>query len=826
MSWKIQSAVRRAVLMAVLSVVLVAPVMVVHAQDAQEPSPTPAPTPTPEPTPIPATEIPDRAAAIGPLLRDAVASTDISEEIQKIAQDFENEQEHLVELTEETQRRLEAEGPASIIEEAQNAWLRSAGNLEGWLSTLKAHSTTIAGQRQRLDEERQLWELTMESADEVELPEALRQQVEDTLEAVDRAEAAVRTNRDDALTLQSAVAREKAAVDEMLAAQKDEIARRRRSIIGLDSPPLWSTFAAPGLDGGPSEQMTTMWKKNSESIQVYVVDQADGLMRQGLFLVLLSITLIALRRRAALWVQQDRSLQPTVEVLNRPLAAAFIVTMLLGGVFHPRAPGAWIDLMGLCILLALLRLLPGMLPTSMRSGAYLLALVYFLEKVTHLAPDGNLVNRLALFALSIAGAVSCHWLYSKVRGGDAKISDGWMRTVVFGARLAFLAFVAGTLANLIGAVGFAMLIVMGTLAGVYAAVLFWVGMKLLQAIVRVALLTRTARNLAIVRLHADTVRKNLFRVIRVLVIIGWAAMTLRGFGALDETLDGLRKAVESQISIGDFSVSPGDILIFIVVVWLAFKISQLLRFVLEADVMPHMDLPRGVPGAITRVTHYAIVVVGVMIGASAAGLDFSRINLIVGALGVGIGFGLQTVVNNFVSGLILLFERPIRVGDKVQLAELFGTVKNIGMRASIVRTFQGAEVIVPNANLISAEVINWTLSDERRRMDLPVGVAYGTDPQVVIDILVGVANDHSEVLSDPAPAALFLGFGDSSIDFQLRAWTRTNYVQVSSDLLVGVNHALVDAGIEIPFPQRDLHLRSVDPIAAEALPGRARDDGK
>ena len=806
--------------MAVLSVVLVAPVMVVHAQDAQEPSPTPAPTPTPEPTPIPATEIPDRAAAIGPLLRDAVASTDISEEIQKIAQDFENEQEHLVELTEETQRRLEAEGPASIIEEAQNAWLRSAGNLEGWLSTLKAHSTTIAGQRQRLDEERQLWELTMESADEVELPEALRQQVEDTLEAVDRAEAAVRTNRDDALTLQSAVAREKAAVDEMLAAQKDEIARRRRSIIGLDSPPLWSTFAAPGLDGGPSEQMTTMWKKNSESIQVYVVDQADGLMRQGLFLVLLSITLIALRRRAALWVQQDRSLQPTVEVLNRPLAAAFIVTMLLGGVFHPRAPGAWIDLMGLCILLALLRLLPGMLPTSMRSGAYLLALVYFLEKVTHLAPDGNLVNRLALFALSIAGAVSCHWLYSKVRGGDAKISDGWMRTVVFGARLAFLAFVAGTLANLIGAVGFAMLIVMGTLAGVYAAVLFWVGMKLLQAIVRVALLTRTARNLAIVRLHADTVRKNLFRVIRVLVIIGWAAMTLRGFGALDETLDGLRKAVESQISIGDFSVSPGDILIFIVVVWLAFKISQLLRFVLEADVMPHMDLPRGVPGAITRVTHYAIVVVGVMIGASAAGLDFSRINLIVGALGVGIGFGLQTVVNNFVSGLILLFERPIRVGDKVQLAELFGTVKNIGMRASIVRTFQGAEVIVPNANLISAEVINWTLSDERRRMDLPVGVAYGTDPQVVIDILVGVANDHSEVLSDPAPAALFLGFGDSSIDFQLRAWTRTNYVQVSSDLLVAMNAALAEAGIEIPFPQRDLHLRSVDGDAADRLSAR------
>ena len=460
----------------------------------------------------------------------------------------------------------------------------------------------------------------------------------------------------------------------------------------------------------------------------------------------------------------------------------------------------------------------------MRSGAYLLAILYFLKKVVDLAPDGNLVNRLALLALSLTGAASCHWLYSKVREGDANISEGWSRTVVFGARVAFLAFVAGTLANLIGAVGFAMLVVMGTLQGIFAAILFWVAAVLLRAIVRVVLLTRTARHLAIVRLHADTVRRSLFRLIHVLMVIGWAKGTLEGFGALDATIDGLKKAVESKISIGDFSVSPGDILIFFVVVWLTFKISQLLRFVLEADVLPHLDLPRGVPGAITRLSHYTIVVVGVMIAAVAAGFDFSRINLIVGALGVGIGFGLQNVVNNFVSGLILLFERPVRVGDKVQLATLFGTVKNIGMRASVVRTFQGAEVIVPNANLISAEVVNWTLSDDRRRMELAVGVAYGTDPKVVIDILVGVVKDHPEVLDDPEPAALFLGFGDSSLDFQLRAWTRTDYVRVSSDLLVSVNAALAEAGIEIPFPQRDLHLRSVDTEVAETFSDRPRRD--
>ena len=249
----------QAVSTAVLAVVLMAPAGAIHAQEAEQPAATPAPTPTPEPTPIPATEIPDRAAAVGPLLRAAIASTDIGDEIESVAKDFESEQEHLVELTEETRHRMEVGGPASIIEEAQNSWLRSANRLDEWLSTLKTHSTTIAEKKQRLEEERQLWQLTASVADEVELPEALRQQVVDTLAAIDGAENAVRANRDSVLTLQSNVAREKAAVDEMLAEQEDEIARRRRSIVGLDSPPLWKTFAAPGLDGAPSEQLAAMW---------------------------------------------------------------------------------------------------------------------------------------------------------------------------------------------------------------------------------------------------------------------------------------------------------------------------------------------------------------------------------------------------------------------------------------------------------------------------------------------------------------------------------------------------------------------------------------
>jgi small-conductance mechanosensitive channel len=155
----------------------------------------------------------------------------------------------------------------------------------------------------------------------------------------------------------------------------------------------------------------------------------------------------------------------------------------------------------------------------------------------------------------------------------------------------------------------------------------------------------------------------------------------------------------------------------------------------------------------------------------------------------------------------------------VQLGQLWGTVSRIGVRSSTVRTFEGAEVIVPNANLISQEVTNWTLSDYRRRMEILVGVAYGTNPRKVMEVLLNAAKSDDRLLSNPEPSVLFLGFGDSSLDFSLRAWTDQfdSFVRIRSDLTLAVHDGLYANNIEIPFPQRDLHLRSVDSQAVARI---------
>jgi small-conductance mechanosensitive channel len=244
--------------------------------------------------------------------------------------------------------------------------------------------------------------------------------------------------------------------------------------------------------------------------------------------------------------------------------------------------------------------------------------------------------------------------------------------------------------------------------------------------------------------------------------------------------------------------------------------------VIELDVMGRMDLRRGVAVTVGSLLRYALIAVAFLVAMAAIGIDLSNLAILGGALGVGIGFGLQNIVNNFISGLLLAFERPIGIGDTVQVGPHTGDVKEIGIRASVIRTFDGAEVIVPNLELITKDVVNWTRTGTRRRIEIPVGAAYGTDPERVIKLLLEVAEQHPDVRANPAPVALFTGFGDSALTFVLRAWTDSlDWPKVRSDLTVGTNTALRDACIEVPFPQRDLHLRSVDIEALKDLRGEA-----
>ncbi|MEJ2160658.1 MAG: mechanosensitive ion channel, partial [Chromatiales bacterium] len=198
--------------------------------------------------------------------------------------------------------------------------------------------------------------------------------------------------------------------------------------------------------------------------------------------------------------------------------------------------------------------------------------------------------------------------------------------------------------------------------------------------------------------------------------------------------------------------------------------ARFLDTVLNEDVFPRIDLPRGVPYAISTLTRYTLIVIGFMVALAAAGIELGKLTIIAGGLGVGIGFGLQTIVSNFVSGLILLFERPLKVGDAITVKSLTGEIRSIGIRASSIRTSDGAEVILPNSQLIAEAVTNWTFRGRRRRIEIQVGVKGGVAAQDIIELLQNVARQHKSILNTPPPNAVLTKYSESSLDFQLQVW--------------------------------------------------------
>jgi potassium efflux system protein len=245
----------------------------------------------------------------------------------------------------------------------------------------------------------------------------------------------------------------------------------------------------------------------------------------------------------------------------------------------------------------------------------------------------------------------------------------------------------------------------------------------------------------------------------------------------------------------------------LVAVWIA--ISALTR-VLKVHVLRATHMERGVQEAVALLTRYTLVFLGAIVVLQIWGIDASSLTFVASVLGVGIGFGLQHIANNFVSGLVVSLERPIQPGDFVQVGEWTGTVERIGPRNTEIRTNDNVSILVPNSRFLETEVVNWSHNDPVCRLRVPVGVAYGSDIGRVRAALLASARSHPEVISDPRPRVEFRGFGDSALDFELQVWTRDprNQFRLTSDLNYRIEANLRHYGIAIPFPQRDLHLRS------------------
>jgi len=264
------------------------------------------------------------------------------------------------------------------------------------------------------------------------------------------------------------------------------------------------------------------------------------------------------------------------------------------------------------------------------------------------------------------------------------------------------------------------------------------------------------------------------------------------------------------ITIGKTRITVLNVCYVIIFLLLISHISRIIRKALQDEVLPRTRLDIGARASLVNVVVYSLWVLAIYTGINILGIDLSSLAFLAGALGIGIGFGLQNIVNNFISGIILLFDPSIQVGDMVQIGEDWGTVNRINIRTTIVQTFDNAALIIPNSHMLSDRVTNWSYKDPKVRRQVDVGVAYGSDVQLVRKVLLEIVNDMPEIMDDPAPRVDFMDFGDSALIFRVRFWIGSPdfWLAAPTELRFRIDEEFKKHGIEIAFPQQDIHIRS------------------
>jgi len=579
----------------------------------------------------------------------------------------------------------------------------------------------------------------------------------------------------------------------------------------FDSDPLWKSknIQPTAIDSAAAKPIKNTalilsgLQENKTQIQEFLSLNAKTALLQIIFILSVFILIVRLNKG---WEKQHKQLTTPIEtqtkiILSHPLSATMVIGLFISAFFYEALIPAFTEIFVYLILIGTILLLPKLTNKSFRLFLILVFGAYLIQSFSnYLDFKSDFARWLLLFRALIL--ILAFEVGKRVMKKNPEHFSPIYKLFKKVTPLYLLILTIVIITNIIGMVSLSKFLFKGVLASTLLSMIIFLALKIVTSIIILFLKYRKS-NIQAVSSIVEVTNKRLFPVFNIIALVIWLIYTLKGFDLLDFIISWFNELMTIKWMAGEMTISLGGILSFSAIFIVALILSKLAATIFQDEWMVK-TLPRGVAPAVSLLLRILIIGIGFYMALSSAGINLSNFGFMFGALGVGIGFGLQNVVLNFVAGLILAFERPINLGDTILVDQEMGVVTNIGVRSSNIKSYSGYEAIIPNGDLISKKVINYTLSNRDRRSKIFMKTAANADPEKVILLLNKMAEMDERTVKIPAPKTYFYGYdSDGNLSFALLYWTTfSDTLKTDSAIALKIFAKLKEEGIQAPAPVR------------------------
>jgi len=692
-------------------------------------------------------------------------------------------------------------------------WLNYRTRLKAYQEVLKSRTDNVSEINDEMVQEILKWEKTkvklVSSNDSKDIYNGLSEVIGSLQDIL----GTVHSRLDSIFIVQNGLTEIVLIVDEVLSEIDIVELQMQKDYFVFDSPPIWGSKVINAKSNDSTKTIEKIQikelisigiKENKEQLKEFISLNIIPFIVQIAFILSLFLIMLRVNRN---WKKNLNELTNPIEiqskiVLSHPLSSTIVAGVLISSFFYDALIPSFGEIHVFLILIGTFFLLPKL--TNKRFNVFL-ALIFFVYLTqifqAYVGSSPKFIRWLMIFDAVIL--LIAYLDAKKVMDNSPKQFIPIYRLFKIITPIFIVFLVLSILANIIGMTTLSNLLVMGVLTSTIIGLVINLTVKVIASLVVLLFKLRKSSSMETLTTMINATHKRIQPILIWIGLFVWLMFTLKGFDLYNFIVNWINGQMLIKWEINETIISFGGILAFMSIIIVTILITKLVAAILQDEWMINV-LPRGLASAISLLLRIVLVGVGFYIAVTAAGIDLSKLGFIIGALGVGIGFGLQNVVLNFISGLILAFERPINLGDSIEVDQEFGVVTNIGVRSSTIRSYSGYESIIPNGDLISKKVNNYTLANRDRRSKIIMKTAPSADPLEVIELFNKIASNHPVIFKDPVPKTYFYGYDlEGNLSFALLYWTTfSDTLKTNSAISLEIYAALKETGIQAPAPTR------------------------